>query len=399
MSVGAVLVVLEQVLWAFSGLFLSVLLFRSTGRADYALFVTLTAAATLFQTLHNTFVIEPMLIEFSDRPQEFDFISALVFSVFSWILFSFVVAMVYPDCFENKTIFLEFSLVGWAVPLFWMYRRYQMMSGDGATSVVTTFCFCAIIILSSFVAYLIGFLDAALALFVNYVSAIVCAGTGLYFGRKKLKAKTRWSSVVCLVKEGWRIAPSSLCMWVQSGFVFLAMPFFSSPVAQAMFRAEYNMVLPVAQFNSTLSTYLLNAFSLNRSRGVLAGFGSAKGLLAAVFFVNFLYSMAVIFFGDIVFRFVYSYPLRSPFAISVLIVLCNFFMLFIFIFGAILKGAGVVQDMPVVGWVSNFLMVVASLLVLKSGGLYSPYLAMIVNCVVLFCLYFFAFFVSHQAKK
>lgn len=372
-------VVLEQVFWAASGLVMSVLLFRSLTFDAYALFVTLIASSTLFQTLHNTFIIEPMVMSFDGKkPRSFSFNKLIYVTILMWFLFcAGVLWIYYQQIVSFKFDFFAFAVLGWGGSLFWMFRRYQMLLGYEVKSAVTTFVYSVSLFLCLFVLFYLDFLSLLNAFLFYYSLAVLfvvlmnkkndCSGKGI----------SVWSRDVCsLFKKGWNIAPISFSIWIQSGFVFMVLQFFANSELVSMFRAEYNLILPMAQFNSTVSIYLL---------GKMANGGihedKVKKTLTMVFVLNVFYSVAMLLLGGDIFYFVYGSSVRSAPGVLPCLVLSNFLLFILFVYSSYVK-VKVVQSGCALYWWASALSMVLTLSVLWFGGELSPYYAMIGNCLL-----------------
>jgi len=267
------LAVVDQALFAGSNFVLSILLARWLTPAEYGAFAVAFSIFLLLSTFYTALIIEPMLV-FGAGKYDAGFFKYIRFLISGhWILtgaVSFLLLVVTGVFWRLDNIYLAQALLGLVVSApfilkVWFLRRAFYVHSEPFFSAVGGFLYLVLMTAGLYALYQAG----ALSPLTGFgVVGLVSALTGLFLQRMldaRIRLKDGPIESLMVVAEHWQYGKWMVAthgvVWLRDNIYYLILPFWLSLEASAALRAVMNFILPMASFNTAISTFILPQFA------------------------------------------------------------------------------------------------------------------------------------------
>jgi O-antigen/teichoic acid export membrane protein len=270
--------VMDQGLFASSNFFLNVFLARWLSLKEYGTFAITFSVLLLLGTLHTALLTEPMLIygagKYKERDTEYfanlfrgHFYLSLFFSFLLIIVF-LVLSILHKSDYAQA--FLGLSLAQPFIFLVWLLRRACYTRFIPRIAAVAGLGYLILTLSGSFMLYNFKLLSSLSALLLMGFSSL-CVGIWMIyymFSPNDLCSGTKIEKEMLTthLNYGRWSLPSSVLTWMPANIYYVLLPILGNVDLVAILRAQNNLIMPLLQFNTALSTQLIPTFVLNKDR-------------------------------------------------------------------------------------------------------------------------------------
>jgi len=265
--------ILDQALFAGTNFLLNILLIRWMGNEDqYGAFATGFAVFLLVSAVHQSFLIEPMMIygagEYGER-----FSRYLVHVLKLHILLTAVLSVV-AGIFALILMAMASSILAWTalglsllIPFLlfmWMMRRTFYVTGDIYWSAMGGGIYFGTIVSLTFLLSKFNALSAFSAFATMGIGAFLTGLFLLYLQKPILNISENDLDLREIVQKHWHygrwVAPSTALKWIPDQIYYTLLPLVVGLGGSAALRAILNLVMPISNVNAALTMVLIPKF-------------------------------------------------------------------------------------------------------------------------------------------
>jgi len=296
--------VLDQCLFGFSNLLLSLLLARWLQAEQYGLFASALAALVLCGILHSALFVEPMLVLGAKLREQQEFYLRLLLAghaLFSAV--SFGVCGAAALCFSwggRSEAAGVAGALGLALPCVlaaWLLRRIFYLRSSPRVAALASALYLVLVLAGLGLARGFDLLSAAVALSIVAVTSGIASAFLLWVLPIRIFQSIEIGRARRMLREHWSFSRWLVLMtpfeWIPGNHYYLALPMIAGLGAPALLKASMNLVQPPMQIFSALRLVLTPRLADNAAaqrkdrlplRAAAAMVGAALAWYALLFF-------------------------------------------------------------------------------------------------------------------
>lgn len=289
--------VTDQGLFALSNLIINIFLARWLSLKEYGAFAVSFSVLLLLGTLHTALLTEPLLIygvgKYKHIQKEYfanlfrgHFYLTIAFSILL-LLASFIFYLLQQ--FDFAYAFSGLSLAQPFVFLIWFLRRVCYTRFVPRIAALAGLGYLVLMLIGSFVLYYFRLLSPLSALMLMGFASL-CVGLWMITYLSSFKdlfcgKETEKDVLATHLRYGRWSVPSSIFTWIPANIFYVLLPIVGSIELVAVLRAQSNLVVPILQFNTAISTQLIPTFVQNKDK---PGYAKLINSLLAFFIITSL---------------------------------------------------------------------------------------------------------------
>lgn len=305
----AFLAVKDQIIFSLANFSMNIFLIRLMSSEEYGLFTIIYGLFLLTAILHNSIIIEPVLINGASKSNKYKYIEDMLMLHWIFAFFSGLFVVLVSFFYEKSISSLDIILFIIASLTILFTRKITFLLGTVKYSVIQSllyFCFLTIII------NMFSQINIDNALFIIFIAATVAVI--YFFYSTKVSFIIHFKNFKKTMLESFAFAKwlifINIFAWILTNYYYFVLPLFWSNSENTEFKMAFILIMPILQYSTAITTFYLTKLANSEINTQLFNKHVHK-LLKIILIPSILYLVFLIFASSDILALVYNKDFKN----------------------------------------------------------------------------------------